>query len=351
MNLQPSDENSKPGRYARQEKFASLGVAGQGRLHDGCVLICGCGALGSVLANTLVRAGIGRVRIVDRDFVELSNLQRQVLFTEQDVAENLPKAIAAKQRLAQINSEVEVEAIVADVTAANISELLQGVDVIADGTDNFETRFLLNDASFHFGIPWVFGGCVGAEGQTATIVPGETSCLRCLIPEVPPPGTTPTCDSAGVIGPIVNVVASMQATEVMKLLCGDLKKINRGLNVIDLWENRLRQVQLDGLRQDESCLTCGESDYEWLEGKRGNQPTVLCGRNAVQLAAVIEGKVDLAALESKLVGIGSVVRNPYLLRLNVTPYVITVFCDGRSVVVGTDDPAVARSVYSRFIGQ
>jgi adenylyltransferase/sulfurtransferase len=320
-------------------------------LATGRVLIAGCGALGSVLANTLVRAGVGFVRIVDRDFVELSNLQRQVLFTELDVAQNLPKAIAAKQHLEQINSQVEIEAIVADVTAANVGSFIAGIDVIADGTDNFETRFLLNDASFHHRIPWVFGGCVGAEGQTTTIVPGETACLRCLVPDVPAAGTTPTCDSAGVLGSIVNVIASLQAMEVIKLLSGHLECINRGLNVVDLWENRWRQVQLAPLSERSDCKTCGQGDYEWLDGKRGNQPTVLCGRNAVQLAAASEGTVELAELEAKLEDLGTVVRNPYLLRLAVEDFVITVFRDGRAVVAGTDDPAVARSVFSQWIGQ
>ena len=351
MNNVPHDNNREFSRYVRQAKFPPLGDAGQEKLATGSVLICGCGALGSVLANTLVRAGVGTVRIVDRDFVELSNLQRQVLFTEEDVAAQLPKAIAAKQHLQRINSQVEIEASVADVTASNIGELLQGINVIADGTDNFETRFLLNDAAFHFGIPWVFGGCVGAEGQTATIVPGETGCLRCLIPDVPAAGTTPTCDSAGVLGSIVNVIASLQAVEIIKLLTGNLNAINRGLNVIDLWTNRMRHVRLNSAKTCNDCPTCTRGDYEWLQGKRGNQPTVLCGRNAVQLAAASAGTVDLAELESKLNGIGRVTRNPFLLRLSVDNFEITVFRDGRAVVAGTDDPTMARSVYSQWIGQ
>ena len=338
-------------RYVRQMKFPPIGIDGQNKLGSGRVLICGCGALGSVLANTLVRSGVGFVRIVDRDFVELSNLQRQVLFTEDDVAECLPKAVAAKRHLNRINSRVDVDAIVADATSMNIRELIADIDVIADGTDNFETRFLLNDAAFHFGVPWVFGGCVGAEGQTATIIPGETSCLRCLIPEVPPPGTTPTCDSAGVIGPIVNIVASLQATEVIKLLAGDHANVNRGLHVIDLWQNRMRQVKLTRLQEANDCPTCQRADYEWLEGKRGSQPTVLCGRNAVQLAAVSEGPVDLEALAGKLANVGDVSRNAYLLRVVVDEFTITVFRDGRAVVSGTDDAVVARTVYSRVIGQ
>ncbi len=352
MNSQRHNDSNRPtSRYVRQEKFPPLGTAGQERLGKGRVLLCGCGALGSVLANTLARSGVGFIRIVDRDFVELSNLQRQVLFTERDVAAQLPKAIAAKRHLAEINSEVEVDAVVTDLTATNVGALLDGIDVIADGTDNFETRFLLNDAAFHFNLPWVFGGCVAAEGQTATIVPGQTACLRCLVPDVPPPGTSPTCDSAGVVAPIVNVIASCQAMEVMKLLSGHIDRINRGLLVFDLWENRLRQVQLDALSRQSDCLTCGQRVYEWLDGKRGNAAVVLCGRNAVQLAAASQGEVDLVRLAEKLRPLGTVSINAYLLRLAVGDYLITVFRDGRAVVLGTDQPAVARSVYSRYIGQ
>ena len=239
--------------------FPPLGEEGQQRLEQSRVLVCGCGALGSVLANTLVRAGVGHVRIVDRDFLELNNLQRQVLYDESDVASRLPKAIAARNKLRQINSQVEIEAVVADVDFRNLPRLLQNVDVIVDGTDNFETRFLLNDASIHFAIPWVYGGCIGAEGQTMTILPGETPCLRCVLRESPPPGTTPTCDTAGILGPIVNVVASLQACEAIKILSGHSEAVSRTLNVVDLWDNRLRQIQLDALQAAHDCPTCDEA--------------------------------------------------------------------------------------------
>src|SRR6185503_372777 len=216
-------------------RYAPLGEAGQRQLLESRVLLCGCGALGSVLANTLARAGVGHLRIVDRDFLELNNLQRQVLYDEEDVAAGLPKAIAARQRLAKINSEIEIDAVVADVDHTNIERLLEGVGCLIDGTDNFETRFLLNDAAVKLGIPWVYGGCLGAEGQSLTILPGQTPCLRCLMPEPPPPGTTPTCDSAGILATIIGVIASLEANEGLKILSGHRDAISRTWTVLDLW--------------------------------------------------------------------------------------------------------------------
>ena len=244
-----SDHSKNPdfSRYARQMRYPHLGEEGQRRLAASRALICGCGALGSLLANTLVRAGVGHVRLVDRDFVELSNLHRQTLFDEADAAAGLPKVIAAAEKLRRINSSVEIEPVVAHVGPDNVESLCQGVDAILDGTDNFETRYLLNDAAVYLGLPWVYGGCVGAEGQTLTIVPGETGCLRCLLPECPPPGSTPTCDTAGVLAPIVGVIASMQAQEAIKLLSGNRAAISRQLTVVDLWQNRLLQLDVRDL--------------------------------------------------------------------------------------------------------
>lgn len=223
----------------RQIRYAPLGLAGQERLATGKVLVCGCGALGGMLANTLVRAGVGLVRIVDRDFVEINNLQRQMLFDEDDVAAQLPKAVVAAERLRKINSEVQVESVVADVNSTNIELLGDGVDAIVDRTDNFETRFLLNDFAVQRGIPWVYGGCLGADGQTMTILPGETPCLRCLMAECPPPDTMPTCDTAGILSPIVGVIASIEA---IKILSGHRDAVSRHLTVVELWGSRIRQV-------------------------------------------------------------------------------------------------------------
>ena len=330
-------------------RYAPIGEEGQRRLLESRVLICGCGALGSVLASTLARAGVGHLRIVDRDFLELNNLQRQVLYDEADVAEGLPKAVAAARKLEQINSQIEIEPIVADVHAGNVLGLADDCDVILDGTDNFETRFLLNDAAMKLRKPWVYGGCIAAEGQSMTIVPGETPCLRCLMPEPPPAGFTPTCDTAGVLGPIVNVVASLQACEALKILSGNLAAINRTLSVIDVWENRLRQIGLENLGERATCPACSGSDLPWLAGQRGSQSAVLCGRNAVQISPAGEG-MPLDTLAEKLAGVGTVTKNRFLLRLNVDNYLLTVFPDGRAIIGGTDDIGMARSVYARYIG-
>ncbi len=337
-------------RYARQIRYAPIGQEGQRRLLASRVFICGCGALGSVLANTLARAGVGHLRIVDRDFLELNNLQRQVLFDEQDVAAGIPKAIAAKKRLEKINSQIEIEAIVADVDNSNIGQLVQDADVILDGTDNFEIRYLLNDAAAYYGKPWVYGGCIGAVGQTMTILPGETPCFCCLHPEPPPPGTTETCDSAGILGPIINVVASIQACEAIKIVTGHRADVNRDLFVMELWDNRMRQINLDALRQAGNCPVCDRKQYQWLSGDRGTHSAVLCGRNAVQLSFPERIELSLAALEEKLRGIGTVSRNAYLLRLKIDPFTITVFPDGRAIVNGTEDIAEAKTLYARYIG-
>jgi molybdopterin/thiamine biosynthesis adenylyltransferase len=336
-------------RYDRQMRFAPLGEQAQRRLLNSRALVCGCGALGTVIANTLVRAGVGHLRIIDRDFIELNNLQRQVLFDEDDLAAQLPKAVAAAEKLRRINSSIEVEGIVSDVNHTNILEHCDGVDVIVDGTDNFETRFLINDAAHKLGIPWVYGGCIASEGQSMTIIPGETPCLRCLIPEPPPPGSTPTCDTAGILGSIVNVVASVQACEAIKLLAGKRDAVNRGLSIIDLWDNQFRLVRLDQLRDQGGCSTCRDAEYPWLSGERMSQTAVLCGRNAVQLRST-GGAVSLEELEAKLRGMSDVIRNRFLLRATIDGYSLTVFPDGRAIIGGTDDTTVARSVYAKYIG-
>jgi molybdopterin-synthase adenylyltransferase len=345
-----SDAKDQLDRYVRQIRFAPLGEEGQRRLLASRALICGCGALGTVLANTLARAGVGKLRLVDRDFIELNNLQRQVLFDEQDIADNLPKAVAASKKLRTINSTIEIEPIVADVDHRNILALCAEVDVILDGTDNFETRFLLNDVALKLGIPWVYGGCLGAEGQTMTILPGETPCLRCLIPEPPPPGATPTCDTSGIVAPIVNVIASIEALEAIKILTGHREAIQRTLFTIDLWDNRVRQVKLDALAERDDCPACGKREFPWLDGQRGSHTAVLCGRNAVQLTRPDDQRLSLDALATKLAGVGQVSRNAFLLRLTVDDFVLTVFADGRAIVAGTDDIAAARTLYAKYIG-
>lgn len=337
-------------RYDRQARFAPFGAEGQRKLAEGRALVVGCGALGSVVADMLVRAGVGFVRIVDRDFLELSNLQRQVLYDEDDVANRLPKAIAAANKLRRINSEIEIEPVVADVTHRNIAALARDVGVIVDGTDNFAIRFLINDFAVKFKTPWVYGGCIGAEGQTMTIVPGETGCLACLIPEAPPPGTTPTCDTAGILAPIVGVVASLEAAEALKILSGHREAISRKLTIVDLWDNHARQIDLSTLRENANCAVCQRGQFDWLNGERGDASAVLCGRNAVQLAAGEGVSISLDQLAARLAGVGSIERNEFLLRLTVGGYVLTVFPDGRTIVGGTNDVATARSVHARYIG-
>jgi molybdopterin/thiamine biosynthesis adenylyltransferase len=343
-----TSSNSNLERYVHQMRYAPLGEAGQRRLMAGRALVCGCGALGSMIAALLARAGVGKLRIVDRDFLELNNLQRQMLYDEADVAAGLPKAIAAAEHLRRINSAIEIEPVVADVTAANVLDLCRDVDVVVDGTDNFETRFLVNEAALKLGLPWVYGGAVGASGQTMTILPGETPCLRCVVPEAPPPGTLPTCDTAGVLGPIIGVVASIQASEAIKILSGNRAAASRSLTVIDLWDNRIRQMGLDRLRE-QGCPTCRDDDYPWLSGKSGSQTAILCGRNAVQIHPAA-ARISLEALAEKLAGVGRVTRNAYLLRVAIDDYLLTIFPDGRAIIGGTDDIATARTLYAKYVG-
>ncbi len=349
-----SDDTKMPvtlERYVRQIRYAPIGEDGQRRLLAGRALVCGCGALGSVIAETLARSGVGFLRLVDRDFLELNNLQRQVLYDEQDVAAGLPKAVAAAAKLRAINSQIIVEPLVADADPTNILELVAGIDVILDGTDNFETRMLLNDVAIKLGIPWIYGGCLGAEGQTMTILPGETACFRCLMQETPPPGSTPTCDTAGILAPTVNIIASLEAVEALKILSGNRAAINRGLTVVDIWDNRMRQMSLETLRASaDDCPACGRGEFPWLSGERASHAAILCGRNAVQLSPPGRAPVALAALAEKLRSVGSVTHNRYLVRLAVDDYLLTIFADGRAIINGTDDIAVARGVYAKYIG-
>jgi len=335
-------------RYARQTLFTGIGHAGQERINQGRAFIVGCGALGTVLANNLARAGVGYLRIVDRDYVEGNNLQRQVLFDESDALASMPKAEAAARQLRRVNSAIEIDARTLDVNSDNIEELLDGVDLILDGTDNFETRYLLNDACLKLGKPWIYSGVIAAYGVTMMILPGETACLRCVFPERPLPGTTPTCDTAGVLNGIVGVVAGMASTEALKWLVGSGQLV-RGLTWIDLWENTFDRIELP--RQPD-CPACGQRHFEYLEGPVDSMGATLCGRNAVQVrpASAQDATLDLDALAERLLPIGEVATNGFLLRLRVDGYEVTLFPDARAIIKGTDDPAVARSVYARYIG-
>ncbi len=345
-------QHEVPERYSRQARFAGLGATGQARLMTGRAVLCGCGALGTVLAETLVRAGIGYLRIVDRDFVEISNLQRQVLFDEADVANQLPKAIAAAQKLSQINSSVVLEPMVADINHHNIRELCAGVDVILDGTDNFETRFLMNDAALELGTPWIYGGCVGSHGQTMTIFPGLSACLRCVIESPPEPGSSETCDTAGVLGPAIQVVASLQAIAALKLLSGQAELIAPKMTIIDVWDGTFRTVNLANVRERANCPACVQGERQWLRGDAASLTTVLCGRNAVQVTPAVPAQLDLPAFAKRWSDLGRITSNPFLVRLNVSTgeLEITLFRDGRAIIKGTDDPTAARTAYAKYVG-
>jgi molybdopterin-synthase adenylyltransferase len=337
-------------RYSRQVRFPMLREAGQRKLMASRVTLCGCGALGTVLANHLVRAGVGHVRIVDRDFIETSNLQRQVLFDEQDVADNLPKAEAAARKLRAINSQITIEPIVTDIDHTNILHLVSDADLILDGTDNFETRYLINDAAVKLGKPWIFGGVIGSEGQTMTIRPGITPCIRCLIETSPPPGMTPTCETAGVLGPAVAVIASFEAIEAIKLLSGAFDALNTELIMVDIWDWSFRRLKVAGLLGKVDCPCCTHRRFEWLDGQLGSHTTTLCGRNAVQVATRRAEPLNFAELASKLAPLGEVRHNAFMLRFVTEGHEFTIFPDGRAIIKGTNDIAKARTLYAQFVG-
>jgi molybdopterin/thiamine biosynthesis adenylyltransferase len=335
-------------RYSRQILFAGIGPEGQRRLRNSRVVIIGCGALGSAQAEGFARAGVGNLRLVDRDFVEFSNLQRQTMFTEADAAERLPKTVACANHIREINSDVEVEAEVVDVRHSNIEQLIQGCDLVLDGTDNFATRYLINDACVKNSVSWIYGAAVGSYGVSMTIRPGLTPCLRCIFPEPPPAAGAPTCDTAGVIMPIISVVSAMQITEALKILTGDLESLHNSLMQIDVWRNEWRSISVGKPSAD--CLTCGLRGFEFLNADGNESAAVLCGRHAVQISPAQNSTIDLAALTQKLRAVGEVRANDYLVRFNTGDYELTVFRDARSIISGTDDIAIARSLYARYIG-
>ncbi len=343
-------------RYRRQSAFAEFGKAGQARLAASRVGIVGVGALGSVIAERLARAGVGRIRLIDRDWVEWDNLPRQTLFVEADARQRLPKAVAATEHLKAINSEISIEPIVVDLIPSNAIELLSDVDLILDGTDNFETRFLINDVSLERNIPWLHGGCVGATGQTMICIPNETACFRCLMPEPMPADQQATCDSAGVLGPAITIIAGWQSMEAIKLLSGHPEAVSRKLHTFDFWHNEFRQIKIEPMRSGTGCPACSMGHRDFLDGSRSTSTQVLCGRNAVQIQNPNDQKIDLRLLADRLSGLGSVVVNPFLLRFESNdsdgqPFTITVFRDGRGIIAGTEDPVMARRLYATWIGQ
>jgi adenylyltransferase/sulfurtransferase len=296
----------------------------------------------------LARAGVGFLKIVDRDFVEFTNLQRQTLYKESDAAERLLKAIAAKTRIAEINSDIKVEAIIADVNNSNIESLIEGMDLVLDGTDNFQVRYLLNDACVKHNTTWIYGAAVSSYGTTMTIIPGDTPCLRCIFSEMPDAGSSPTCDTSGVIMPIIATVAATQVTEAIKLLVGDTASLHRSLMQFDMWANDRQRIKLDA--PDPNCKTCGQHIYEFLDSESQEFSAVLCGRDAVQIAPPTPTEIDLKGLAAKLSVVWDVKQNEYLVRFSANGHEVTVFSDGRAIIKGTDDISAARSLYSRYIG-
>jgi molybdopterin-synthase adenylyltransferase len=334
-------------RYSRQILFRGIGPEGQRRLAAGRVAIVGCGATGSALASLLARAGVGTLRIIDRDYVESSNLQRQSLFDEKDAAESVPKAIAAARKIAAFNSEIVIESRVEDVIPGNVNALLEGMDVILDGTDNFETRYLVNDYAVKNSMPWIYAAAVGSYGVTLNVLPGKTSCLACIFPDTPR-GMVETCETSGILNTAVNAVASIAATEAMKLLIGGPaeEQLRKTLWSLDVWKNE--QISIAAGTPRPGCRTCGERDFVHLAGE-GRPHITMCGRNSVQIHERAR-PIDFAEMQQRLQAHGMVRHNEFVLKFWREPYEMTLFPDGRAIIKGTTDTGIARSLYARYVG-
>ena len=337
-------------RYSRQVLFKDIGIEGQRKLSEKYAVIAGCGALGSVIASSLARGGIGRLKIIDRDFVEKSNLQRQMLFDEDDIRNDLPKAVAAQKKLEKINSNIVIEAVVSDINCSNVEELTKGADIVLDGLDNFETRFLLNDCCVKHKIPWIYGACVGSTGLTMNIVPCMTVCLRCIFDAVPPSGTSPTCDTNGIIAPIANIIASIQVTEAFKILTGNLDAINKMLIRIDVWKGKYDKINAESAKNASNCPVCTNANFEFLAGNAGSLTTTLCGRNTVQIRFSNTKNVNFEDIANRLDEVGDVRYNDFMLKFKIDGYEITIFKDNRVLVFGTKDSVMAKNLYAKYIG-
>jgi len=356
-------------RYQRQMLLAGFGEPGQQRLHDATVMIVGCGALGCTSADLLARAGVGHLVIADRDFVELSNLQRQLLFDEHDAAVAMPKAEAARRRLAAINSQIRITAIIDDINYGNIEAYAAGVDLFIDGLDNIETRYLLNDLAVKTTRPYIYSAAVGTTGMSMSVLPHSphadaaweqpknfaTPCFRCLFSEAPPPGSSATCDTVGVIGPAVGVIANFQVAEALKILTGQFARVSRSLFSMDLWENEMLQLNLGKTYDSGDCVCCKQRQFEFLNGDAGSTTDVLCGRNAVQLRHRAQtGKIDMQSLGARLQKHGAVNSNEFMLQTRIIDneqrYELTLFMDGRAIIRGTNDASVARGIYAKYVG-
>ena len=337
-------------RYSRQIKFHGLTEAGQNKLKNSRVMILGCGGLGATSATLLTRAGIGYIKLVDRDIIEFNNLQRQLLYDENDVKEGLPKAIAAERKLKNINSAVKIESVVADVNRMNIEKLIGDVHLVVDACDNLETRFLLNEACIKHKIPWIYGAAVESYGLTMNIIPGKTSCLKCIMDTIPKPGSVPTCETIGVLGPIVNIIASIQSAEAIKFLSGNKRELNQKLINIDIWQNSFESIDVTKSKIQKNCSVCNQKHFDFLTGKQGISFTTLCGRNAVQLNPFEKTILDLNKLAGDLSKFGKVTYNEFLIQFEIEKYNLLIFLDGRAVIRGIKDTGIARSLYSRYIG-
>jgi adenylyltransferase/sulfurtransferase len=335
-------------RYSRQVLFAPIGEEGQRAIRRSRVAIVGVGAMGSVSSEMLVRAGVGTLRLIDRDYVDVTNLQRQSLFDEKSLEQSLPKAVAAAERLRQINSDVEIEDEVVDVNSGNVDGLIENVDLLLDGTDNFETRFLLNDACVQKGLPWIYAACVGSYGMSFVVRPGTTACLRCVMETEPPPGTSPSCDTAGIIAPIVRAIVAFQVTEALKILVGKEDELVDAVLTIDLWKGLFETYKPSAPKKQ--CPACGLREFPYLRGDSETQSVSLCGRNAVQVRPLATQELRLDEVAERLRRLGEVKVNPHLLRVTIGDKEIVLFKDGRAMIHGTDDPSEAKSLYAKYVG-
>lgn len=363
--------NHDLGRYHRQMLLPGFGEQGQRQLLESTAVILGCGALGTVAASMLARAGVGHLVIIDRDFIDLTNLQRQVLFDEQDIADGIPKAEAARRKIAQINSQVEVTAIVDDINFRNVEQLVAGADVLVDGLDNFETRYLVNDCAVKHGIPYLYGGAVGTAGMAFAVLPHTgnsaapwevcpsgnyaTPCFQCIFEKSPAPGQSPTCDTAGVMGPVPSIIANFQAAEALKILTGNFDRVDRAMLTMDMWENTFSRLNVDRAWSDGDCPCCKHRNFGFLAGRQGSSTTALCGQNAVHLShRQHQGNISLDEVAQRLRRHGPVSANDFMVRAEVSDnhavFELTLFADGRAIIKGTGEPAIARSVYAKFVG-
>ncbi len=333
-------------RYSRQTVFPPIGVEGQQKLFDARVAIIGVGALGTVIANNLCRSGVGFLRIIDRDYVEWSNLQRQTLYQEQDAAEQLPKAVAAYQHLSKVNSEIVIEPVVDDVNSSNIENLIKDVDLVLDGSDNLEVRFLINEACHKYKIPWIYGGAIGSTGMTMNIIPGEGPCFRCLCPSDSEAGSTETCSTAGVLNMLTGVIASIESAEAIKILIGS-PDVRKDVFFIDLWDFSTQVIEIP---KDKDCPTCARSHYEYLSQTKGSYSTSLCGRDSIQIVPGSPTNIDFEYISGKLKKVGTVKYNRFMLSFDDGTRSFNLFPDGRAIIKNVKDEFAAKSVYSEYIG-